>query len=139
MSNKLNHRITLGLAAAFLLAIGFPSATRSLADAPPPINLADNPYIELYRLRVTQAELNLERKIAVEKLTDARLGRRKKLTERGVTTQEELDTAISEATVATSERILATKKIDEAKAYLRIIEAQVARGISIPLCTYEME
>ena len=106
-----------------------------------PVAVVDdnNPYIELYRLRVAQAELNSERQQAIEILANARLERGKKLIAQAVIAREEYDVMISEAGVATADVKLAQKKVSEAKAYLRIIEALVKRGVSIPLCTYEME
>lgn len=102
-------------------------------------SLADNPYLELYRLRVTQAELNVGRRQAIETLALGKLERGRKLIEKRAISQEEYDTLYSEASVATADKILAAKKVEESRAYLRIVEALVSRGISIPLCTYEME
>lgn len=133
---KINVRLVLPLFTGILLFIGVLPSEKLLADSP---NSLQNPYIELYRLRVTQAELNLDRKVAVEKLAVARLGRTKRLYEKGAMTLEDFETSTSEASVAEAERVLATKKIEESKAYLKIITALVEKGISIPLCTYEME
>lgn len=101
--------------------------------------LADNPFIELYKLRVTQAELNVSRRQALEDLAASRLARGRKLIISKAISQEEYDTLVSEAAVTTADRVLAVRKVEESKTYLKIVEAMVRRGVSIPLCTYEME
>ena len=99
----------------------------------------DNPYLELYKLRVSQAELNLSRRAALSELADANLARGAQLVTRNAISRQEFDTLTAEARVAAAEKELAGQKIEEAKAYLQIIEGLVSRGVSIPLCTYEME
>ena len=131
----------LGIALAFfgILSEVYAAESASKITSQPPVVDDNNPYVELYRLRVAQAELNSERQQAIEILANARLERGKKLIAQAVIAREEYDVMISEAGVATADVKLAQKKVSEAKAYLRIIEALVKRGVSIPLCTYEME
>lgn len=99
----------------------------------------ENPYLQLYRLRVSQAEANLRRKEAVQVLAGKNLERGRKLIASHAMSQEEFDTLFSEETVARTEVDLASQKVEESKAYYKIISSLVARGVSIPLCTYEME
>jgi len=125
--------VLLGLAGGVASAANRPS--------PPPPSTADseNPYLELYRLRVAQAELNAQRQESIAALANSKFDRTRRLLARNAVAPEDYETALSEATVATADLDLARKKIDEAKAYLRIVDALVKRGVSIPLCTYEME
>ena len=109
------------------------------AEQASPVNVADNPYIELYLLRVSQAEMNLRRQDALVGLANANLDRGRRLINAKAISQEEFDTLNSNAAVAAADVELSRKKIDEAKAYLRIVEALVKRGVQIPLCTYETE
>lgn len=100
---------------------------------------AENPYIELYELRVSQAESNLVRRQALSELADSKYARAQRLLSSNAISREEYETLYSDSAAARADVNLATKKIEEAKAYLKIIEGLVARGVSIPLCTYEME
>ena len=102
-------------------------------------SLDDNPYIELYRLRISQSETNLERTQAVATLANARLGRGKKLLGSNAISAEEYDTMVSEAAVAAADVEVGRRKVDEAKAFYRIIEGLIKSKGQIPLCTYEME
>ena len=100
---------------------------------------SDNPYVQLYQLRIVEAEANVQRQQALDALAQAKLSRGKALFSRNAIAREELDTLVSEAGVTAADSILAGKKVEEAKAYLKIIDSLVARGVSIPLCTYETE
>ena len=130
---------TLNHAAGLALTIGLTSSGLLADEKPPSTPISENPYIELYKLRVTQAELNVSRRHSLEELASSRLERGRRLIASRAISQEEYEVLTSEATVASADRVLAVKKVDEAKTYLRIVEALVKRGISIPLCTYEME
>ncbi len=121
---------TLGLAG--LLAVG----TSAFASTAPDDG---NPYLELYRLRVLQAEQNVERQRALAELADKRLARGRRLIASHAISTEEYEVLTSESLVTHADRTLATRKVDESKAFLRIVEALVKRGIAIPLCTYETE
>ncbi len=110
----------------------------AFAGDPTP-NLDTNPYIELYKLRIAQAEANLRRQVALSTLGNARLERGRKLIEKRVISMEEYDTIVSDAAVSVADVDLASKKVEESRAYFRVVEALVKRGVSIPLCTYEME
>lgn len=99
----------------------------------------DNPYIELYRLRVTQAEANSRRKSALAQLAASKLERGRRLIASRAMSQEEYETLVSDDAVAKADIDLASQKVEESKAYLKIITGLVNRGVSIPLCTYEME
>jgi len=123
--------------AALVLALG--TTTQSVADSETVDLLADNPFIELYKLRVTQARLNLDRRKAIEELAASKLERARKLVVKKAISVEEYEIRTSESLVSSADRALAEKKIEESETYLRIIEALVKRGIQIPLCTYEME
>ena len=101
--------------------------------------LDNNPYIEIYKLRIAQAETNLKRQEALITLANQRLDRGRRLIAKSAIAQEDLDLLISEAGVASADLELARKKVEESKSYFRIVEALVKRGVSIPLCTYEME
>jgi hypothetical protein len=114
-----------------------PAPTKSLSGAA--VVTDDNPYVELYKLRVEESESNLHRAQALADLANSKLERGRRLVYSAAMSQEDYDTLVSDATVAASDTELAKKKIDEAKAYLRIIEALVKRGVSIPLCTYDMQ
>lgn len=103
------------------------------------VSKEENPYVELYRLRVAQAELNQKRQEALVALASARLDRGRRLLAEKVIARDEYESLFSDAAVTSTDLELAGKKIDEARAYLRIIEALVKRGVSIPLCTYDME
>lgn len=127
--------ITLGV----LALTGVGGLSSFAGDTPPPVSLDNNPYIELYKLRIAQAELNQRRQEALVKLANSRLDRGRRLINQQAISQEEFDTLISEASVATADVELSHKKVDEAKTYYRVVEALVKRGVSIPLCTYEME
>ena len=120
--------ILAGLVLAAVLSVGSSAAT-----------VEDNPYLELYRLRVLQAEQNVDRQNSLSDLADKKLVRAKRLISSQAISQEEYEVLTSEAVVARADKTLATRKVDEAKAFLRIVEALVKRGIAIPLCTYETE
>ncbi len=99
----------------------------------------DNPYIELYRLRVAQAEANSRRKAALAELAASKLERGRRLIASRAMSLEEYETLVSDDAVSKADIDLANQKVDESKAYLKIITGLVNRGVSIPLCTYEME
>ena len=124
---------TIGLLVLFGSLNGFADEVK------PPVAIDNNPYIELYKLRIAQAELNLKRQDALVTLANQRLDRGRRLISKGAITQEDFDTLTSDSGVATADLELARKKVEESKAYFRIVEALVKRGVSIPLCTYEME
>lgn len=129
--------VTLFVAAAALLGSRTVLNFERTASAATPAT--DNPYLELYRLRIEQAEANHKRSLALVDLTQARLQRARRLIQSSAISAEEYDTAVSDAAVAAADVELTRKRIDEAKAYYRIIDGLVKRGASIPLCTYEME
>ena len=131
---------TMAVAAAVLLAAGSGYRHFAFADqtATPPEE-DTNPYIQLYQLRVTEAEANLRRSQAVSEFAEQKLERGRILLPENAISEEEYESLTSDASVASSEVELASQKVDEAKAYLKIIDALVKRGVSIPLCTYEME
>lgn len=123
---------------AGLLFAGLISAS---APAAPAIAAPDdtNPFLELYRLRVLQAEQNVERQKSLADLADRKFARARRLIASRAISQEEYEVLNSEAVVAHADKALSNRKVDEAKVFLRIVEAMVKRGLSIPLCTYETE
>ncbi len=130
----------MGRTLKFLMAAGaFATCISWGVDQAPAVPISDNPYIELYQLRVSQAELNLRRQEALLLFANQRLDRGRRLIASKAISQEDLDNMVSDAAVAAADVDLSGKKIDEAKAYFRIVEALVKRGVQIPLCTYEME
>jgi multidrug resistance efflux pump len=126
----------IGLVGGTAAAAGSASDTAPAAAAPA---TDDNPYILLYKLRVDEAESNLHRAEALSELANSKLDRGRRLIYSSAMAQEEYDTLVSDAAVAVADVDLGRKKVDEAKAYLKIVEALVKRGVSIPLCTYEMQ
>ncbi len=130
-ARNLAFRAFLVALTALLLVGGF--RYRALA------NDDDNPYTQLYKLRVSQAESNVKRAEALEQLASGKLARGERLLSSAAISREEYETLVSDRAVTNADSGLARQKVDEAKAYLKIIEALVARGVSIPLCTYETE
>ena len=104
-----------------------------------PLPVENNPFVELYRIRVSQQELNLERLASLQQLAQAKLARARRLIAARAISAEEFDVLTSEATVTTADRALGVKKLDEEKTYLRIVEELVKRGVGIALCTTETE
>ncbi|MBI1861158.1 MAG: hypothetical protein HYR96_09605 [Deltaproteobacteria bacterium] len=98
-----------------------------------------SPYIELYKLRIAQAEANLHRQEALSVLAKGKLERGRLLIEKKAMSLEEYDTRVSDSAVAEADVELAKRKLEESKAYFRVVEALVKRGVTIPLCTYEIE
>lgn len=139
MKKTLMSLVTL-LALGFATRASLSQATPEKPAAPPTTpNLDDNPYLELYKLRVIQAELSLRRQESLAGLAAAKLRRAQQLIASRAISREEYEVLSSEASVTSTDRGLAMKKVDEAKTFLRIVDALVKRGIAIPLCTYETE
>lgn len=122
----------LALAMAFALGVAVTHESVARADR-------ENPYLTLYKLRVTQSQAVLARKQAMSTLADSKFGRVRRLLQSNAVSQEEYDTQYAESIAASADVDLAKQKVDEANAYLQIIDGLVARGVNIPLCTYEME
>lgn len=130
-----------GLVVAGCLSLAVHASVSLAATEPPKAPIVDdnNPYLELYKLRVLQAEQNVERQRSLADLAQRKLARARRLIASQAISQEEYEVLSSESVVANADGTLAIRKVDEAKAYLRIVEALVKRGIAIPLCTYETE
>lgn len=125
--------------AALVFSVGLSAETPpSKRDAQLPKDAGDA-YIELYRLRVSIAEANAQRQQALLDLARDKYDRGKRLYPKGAMSQEEFMTLLSEMKVAEADASLGQKKIQEAKGYLRIIEAVAKSGQPISLCISEME
>lgn len=124
----------------FLVAISLSYGSYAGPEAPQPSSTPEtNPYIELYRLRVNVAELNLKRQQALQELARSKAVRGNILIQSRSISPEEYETLVSDFKVTKSDVELAEKKIVEAKTYLRIVEAVLKSGQKVPICTSEME
>lgn len=134
MAEKSYRRYGCVAGIALVLVAGLVGGAASLRAAED-----TNPYIELYKLRIEQAEASLRRQNALVELANAKLARGRKLITQSAISREEFDTLVSDAAVAAADVELQAKKVEEAKTYLRIIEPLANKAGKIPLCTYEME
>lgn len=130
----------LWAAAGIVLSLcGIPSLRAFTADTAPAPGKADDSFIELYRLRIEIAEASLKRQQALAELAQSKLYRGRRLLPQRAISQEEYDTLVADAAATAADIELTRKKVEEAKAYFKIIEGRVKSGNSIPLCTYEMD
>jgi hypothetical protein len=141
------NRLVIAMAPFFMASAGL-AAEAAGPPAPPALSTGttanpsladDSPYVELYKIRVEQAELNHKRIAALNNLALLKLERGRKLFSRNALSREEYDVLIAEASATTADKGLAAKRVEEAKTFLKIVTGLVRRGVSIPLCTYEME
>ena len=100
---------------------------------------SDNPFMELYKLRIGINAMNVQRQQALLALADAKYARTARLVQTGAVSREEYDIALSDKKVAEAEVGLSQKRVLEAKAYLLIVEGLVQAKKPIPICTTEME
>src|SRR5688572_16653978 len=85
----------------------------SFGDPTPPASTSidDNPFIQLYKLRIAQAELNHNRMQALSNLAEAKLDRGRRLISQHAISQEEYDILVSDSSVTRADVVLAAKKI----------------------------
>ena len=120
-----------------LLFVGMATSHASPTEAP--ATPSEVPYLQLYNLRLAQAEAKAQRAQSTATLATRHLDRIKSVYNAGAASKEEHDAATAEFVMADTELQLANLKVSEAQAYLQIIGALTKQGTLIPLCTYGLE